>query len=86
VSEKNFSANPERLAVLAFVGTSVQGRLSGAETPHSALPVKVALVIVALEPSAATWPVSATVQGTGVHTRSFTAVEIEPVAVNAVPV
>lgn len=85
VSEKNFSAKPESVAVLAFVGTSVHGRLSGAETPHSALPVKVAPVMVALEPSEATCPVSATVQGTGVHTKSFTAVDIEPVAVNAAP-
>src|SRR5476651_2802616 len=46
---------------------------------------KVAPVILALEPSAATWPVSARLQGTGVNTNNLTAVAIEPVAVNDVP-
>lgn len=85
LSYGNFSVKPESVAVVALVGTSVHGKFNGPEIPHSALPVNVAPVIVALEPSAATWPLSVIVHGTGVNTSSFTAVAIEPEAVNAAP-
>ena len=74
---------------MAFVGTSVQGKFSGPDRVQRTLVplagVKVAPVILALEPSAATWPVSARLQGTGVNTNNLTAVAIEPVAVNDAP-
>lgn len=76
---------PERLAVVALVGTSVQGRFNGPEILHKAFPVKVAPVIVALEPSAATCPVNAMLQGIGVHTNGFMPVAIVPVALKAAP-
>ncbi|OPA85197.1 hypothetical protein BFW87_27575 [Pseudomonas fluorescens] len=47
--------------------------------------MNVALVMVALEPSGATWPLRVIVQGIGVQASSFTAVAIEPEAVKAAP-